>query len=148
MVIILFGFVMVGAAILVYYQDIDGIYVHRPLTLRMDTTNIETDKSVYKAGDTVYVHMSFCKNYEYTSSTAWNLVNSIIRPYPAKSYRVPMGCTNGLIWFPIVQIPTDTAFLGLSQYHLEGSTVIEVNRLNHVVYNFKTVNFTIKPNVK
>jgi hypothetical protein len=144
--IILFTWVMLGSLVLIYFQNFDGVIVHVPLTLKVDALTLKTDKPVYKPGDTVYVQISFCKNYEYTSTTSWNLVNSIIRPFPAKAYTIPVGCV-GPEWFPVVKIPTDDAFVGDGIYHLEGTTQIEVNPLRTVYYYFKTENFQITPNV-
>lgn len=144
--IALFAFVMVGSFYLIYLKDIQGTFINKPISFSMDTSSLKTDKSVYQTGDTVYLYFSYCKHYDYSNVSTWNLVDSIVRPFPAKTYNVPAGCAAG--WYPVVTIPTDDAFIGDGIYHLEGESDIAVNPLKTVVIHYKSQSFHIQPNVR
>lgn len=138
--------ILTGALYFLYSFYVDGTYVRVPLVMNVDSLNLKVDRPFYKPGDRVSVQTAFCKNYSYVSQTSWNLVNSIIRPFPERTYNVPAGCV-GLTWFPIITIPTDEAFIGVANYYLEGETKVQVNPFHSVVYHFKTEPFRILPNI-
>lgn len=142
----LFWFVFLSGLAMIYLQAIDGSLVRKPITFGMDTMALRTDKSVYKPGDTVYAYFSYCKKYDYTNTSAWSIDDSIIRPFPSKTFNVPVGCRKD--WFPVVVIPTDVAFIGHEEYYLEGISTISVNPMREISIHYKSVQFTIIPNVR
>lgn len=135
---VLFFWVMLGSSILIYYQNIDGVW-NPPITFGMDPQNLKTDKLEYKPGDSVSVQFTFCRHRAFTADSQWKLVNEIVIFYPQQSFILKPECQTGR-WVKIAEIPANS-LTGL--HHLEGVTIAHVNALRSINYIYKTQGFNI-----
>ncbi len=137
---LLLYFVLVGSLTLIYYKDIDGTVTGIPITFRVDQLNLKTDKAVYKAGDTVSVFTSHCRNRSYSIDTSWKLVNETVITFPEKTAVATKGCTLDK-WIPVGEIP---AYSHLGVHHLEAVMAIKVNGIHTVYVNVRSQDFQVE----
>lgn len=129
--------VLVGALIALYWLFVDPI-VRPPITLNIDPMQMQVQEAVYRPGDTIYIYTDFCKHRDSYAQTAWSLVDTIMLPYPEKYGNFPRGCYKG--WYEAVKLPN----IGVEgEYHLRGTTIVQLNPLVTVTYDYQTEPFTI-----
>lgn len=136
---VLFLWVMVGSLIIVYFQNIDGVILNKPITFSVDTQKLKVDKQVYRRGDPIFVVFSFCRHRNYTAKTSWRLINDTVIAFPEISANYTKTCFNGKAF--IGTIPP-YSISGL--HHLEGTSALRVNALNTIFINYRTEGFTVK----
>lgn len=136
---ILFAIVMLGSATLLYFQHIDGTW-NPPITFKVDTQALETDKPSYGVGQWVSVHFSYCRLRAFTTRTQWQLVDDTVIFFPEQSYLLKPECIDKFV--AIGQIPPYTI---LGTHHLEGMTQIQLNPLKTMQITYKTKDFNVTP---
>lgn len=129
--------VILGLLLFSYWLFIDEL-LHPPLVFNIDIQNMAVDQTVYRVGDRISIYSDFCKNRDADAISAWSLVDTIIRIYPTTAANIPAGCYSG--WFSIVTVPPDTP---PGDYYLQGTSVVEINPLRKVTYNYKSDVFLI-----
>lgn len=136
----LFAWAMLGSAVLLYFQNIDGIVINKPLTFYVDTQNFKTDKAVYHRGDTISILTSVCINRAYRGEVTWRLINETVVTFPT-SYKVnSVGCLKD----KVVAVGTIPPYAVEGTHHLEGSLALHINAINTQYMNFKSVNFEVQ----
>lgn len=137
--LILFGWFIIGSLVLLYYQNIDGVYVNKPISFSVDTQALQVNKPSYRAGDTIDVLFSYCRTRDFTTLSTWKLINEFVVTYPeTRTVQKPECVTNR--WVAIGVVPPD-AIAGT--HHLEGTTEIQLNALHSVYVDYRSVNFQV-----
>lgn len=137
----LFCWLILGWGFLIYMQNIDGVLIRKPLTFSVDTQNLHTDKAVYRRGDPISLEFSLCKNRSYTAQSTWRLINETVVTFPTMGTKIAtVGCVKDK-WFLIGVIPI-YAVSGI--HHLEGSSVVTLNPLHQIFYQYRSVDFTVE----
>ncbi len=132
------GIVAIGGFFIAYMSTIDPV-VRPPIVQRNDIQNLQTDHDVYRRGDIIRVHLSYCKNRQYDAWTQWRLINQTDVPFPEKYSSIsPIGCFE--VWAPIAQIPMNTS---LGEHHLQGKNRVKANRYSIIYFDFKSEKFEV-----
>lgn len=124
---------------IIYLKFIDGQYVRKPVTFISDPMKIETDKLVYKRGETVHGTIEFCKHWNIKSKIQWSLIDHFLTIYPQKENSISKGCKE--LDFVIETIPKTT--MPEDSLHFEGLLQYQVNPFSVVSIPLKTQSFTI-----
>lgn len=136
-----------GLLYLLWFYNVDGVYLNPPLTFKHDPLNIRVEKSVYHAGDTIRVKVNFCKRREGLGETRWSIIDGKIIYIPSEGPReLPVGCypkQGETTLVDAVKIPIDYSLLG-HKVHLEGVGTIYLSGGRQVRYTYKTEEFLIK----
>lgn len=129
-------FIMAGSLFLVWSFFIDGKIINPPMTF--ESTYLQTDKLEYKAGEIVYVHMSFCKNRAMQGTIQWQLIDTYIRFYPQRFGSVAVGCRE--ITAEAGKITPDAY---TDTYHFEALLTYDINSFNRVTIPLITNEFKV-----
>jgi hypothetical protein len=78
----LVGLFVVGGGIIIYFQNIDGVLLRKPITFTIDANALQTNKPEYHIGDTVYLKIGYCRHRSYAAKTQWKLVNETVVFFP------------------------------------------------------------------
>lgn len=134
--IALTGFTILAAFYLMWLSS-DGTVFRPPLVLDGDT--MQTTKTEYRRGETVEGVIDFCKNRAIRGTIQWQLIDTIIRFYPARPVSVPQGCYRGkaatIEAIPMEVLPGEYRFKGIVKY--------EINPLSTVNIPLKTNTFRV-----
>ncbi len=137
----LFAWLICGWGFLIYVQNIDGVYIRKPLVFHMNTNAFEVDKPVYHRGDRIMGKFSLCRERNYTAQSTWRLVNETVVTFPTTGTKVLSNMCIVDKWFDIGVIPP-YAIPGV--HHLEGSSVVTLNPLHQMYYTYRSVEFQVK----
>lgn len=137
----LFAWLIFGWASLFYIQNIDGVYISKPLIFNMDTNAVQVDKAVYVPGDRIRVKFSFCRERNYTAESTWKLFNETVITFPSTGTRVLTNMCVTDKWFDIGIIPP---YAVPGKHHLEGASIITLNPLHQVFYKYRSVDFEVQ----
>ena len=138
--LVIFG----GAALYGYWQFLDGTLINPIIIVYTDRMNYPTDKTVYKAGDTVNIEISFCKLREIPANFNVHFVDSIILAIPQSVASVPKGCygQDKKYALPIATISPDIDMRG--NWRIEGTVSYKVNPIRTISFNIRTQPFDIE----
>lgn len=145
-----------GLLYLLWFYNIDGVYMNPPITFKHDPLNIKTEKEVYKVGETIRIHVNFCKMRAGLGETRWSIIDGKIIDLPSNGLReLPVGCypkdqaTTTLV--DVVKIPLDYSLLGhkvhlegVHKVHLEGVGTVYLSGGREIRYTYKTTDFEIR----
>jgi len=133
--------ILVGSAVLYFYQNLDGTAFFPVFTFKVDQLALKTDKPVYHPGDNIFIFNSLCKNREYEARTTWRLYNETVITFPDKGTQLSsIGCFDNKKF--LVGIVPPYALPGV--HHLEGTTAIKISRFRTVYFSFRSVDFLVE----
>lgn len=133
--------IMFGSGLFIYWYYIDEL-ITPPLEFFVDIENFETNKDVYNQQETVQLKTSFCKHRTSEGSTSWNLIDTFVRAYPAKTGQFKAGCyglENG-VWIDVAKLPPD---LPAGEYYFDAVGYVQINPIKKVKYYYKTQKFNV-----
>lgn len=138
----------VGLLYLLWFYNIDGVYMNPPITFKHDPLNIKTEKEVYKVGETIRIHVNFCKRRSGLGETRWSIIGGKIIYLPSNGLKeLPVGCypkgqsTTTLV--DVVKIPLDYSPIGY-KVHLEGVGTVHLSGGREIRYTYKTTEFEVR----
>jgi hypothetical protein len=132
------GWFLIGSAIILFYQNVDGSFVRRPITFSVNVNALQTDKAVYHKGDPVLVHFAYCRYRSFSASTQWKLVNETVVFFPEQNYILKPECSDR--WIQIGEIPS---YAVLGPHHFEGTTAAYINALHTMYFNYRSMDFDV-----
>lgn len=138
---VLFAWVLLGSLILIYFQNIDGVFLNKPLTFNTNEQALVTDKTVYRPGDTIRIKNSVCRNRDYIAHTTWRLYNETVITFPDQGTKLGgKGCVTDK-WFEVGKVPP-YAIEGV--HHLEATSAVTVSKFKTIYYYFRSVDFYVE----
>lgn len=128
-----FSLVAIAAVFIAYLYLLDP-FLFPAVRFEQDATNLKTEHEVYHPGDTVRVHMKFCKLRNSEDRTTWNLSNGItVATKEGPWGHLNTGCypLNGdtsLVEIGVVPLEAPTAeyrYFGVAEYRLWSGAVFQ-----------------------
>lgn len=139
-VVVLAFLLFVAILVFGFLLYVDGTLYRPPVVY--DSTILPTDRTEYRAGDIVSVHLDVSKNRNIEGCVTWSLVNGRVFPYAKRKLSSPAGAYEK--WFTLSNEPLPTANLNSNgTYHYEALVEYRVNPLRVVTYKLKTTPFKI-----
>lgn len=138
----------VGLLYLLWFYNVDGVYMNPPITFNHDTLNIKTEKEVYKVGETIRIHVNFCKRRAGLGETRWSIIDGKITYLPSDGLKeLPIGCypknKDATTLVDVVKIPLEYSLIG-HKVHLEGVGTVYLSGGREIRYTYKTTEFEIR----
>ncbi len=135
--------IVIGGLLFLYWYELEPIFFP-VMILKSNPMEIQTDKTIYHRGETIYINMSFCKLRDIPASIYWRMMDGEIILFSPIEKITPVGCyPNTKPFMTSTIVVPENAPCGV--WHLEGNATFHMNPIKDITYTRKTTSFTVIP---